>query len=331
MTFHRALVTGADGFIGRHLVRRLRTEGTAVVGLGRRPASASLAACGVRWVRGDVRDRGAVAAAATGCEAVFHLAAKVHALSARAQDDAAYEDVNVHGTTRVLAAAADAGVKRFVLFSSVKAMGEDGEGECDESTLPTPRTPYGRSKLEAERTALDTGRRLGLHVACLRLPLVYGPGQRGNLARLLWALDHHLFPPLPELGNRRSIVHVENVVSAALLAAASAAADQQCYLVTDARAYSTRELVDTLRRALGRRPPRWEIPFPALRAMARVGDVVGRFIGRRLPLDSTALAKLTRSAVYRSDKIARELGYRPGRGLDDSVVELVRWYRKGRA
>ena len=176
---------------------------------------------------------------------------------------------------------------------------------------------------------LDYGKRTGLQVACLRLPLVYGPGNKGNLFRMISAIDRGLFPALPDLGNRRSMVHVSNVVDAAILAAINPAANGQCYIVTDARAYSTRELYEMICQGLGKRVPRRHIPVGALKALGRMGDAIGRIRGRRFLFDSDALEKLTGSAWYSSDKISCELGYRPSITFEDALPEIIDGYRKG--
>ena len=210
-------------------------------------------------------------------------------------------------------------------------MGE-GESRClDESFDGPPETPYGRSKLEAERVALEIGRRTGIHVTCLRFPLVYGPGNKGNLFRMIAAIDRGVFPPLPEFGNRRSMVHVVDVVQAAVLAAETPAANGQCYIVTDGRLYSTRKLYELICRALGKPIPCWHAPQWTLRGLGKVGDVIGRIRGKRFLFDSDALDKLIGMAWYSSEKIAHQLGYQPSITFPDALPELVAWYRRGQA
>ena len=206
-------------------------------------------------------------------------------------------------------------------------MGETSQRCLDETVRPEPRTAYGRSKLAAEELVLDYGKRTGSHVVCLRLPLVYGPGNKGNLYRMISAIDRGMFPPMPDVGNRRSIVHIGNVVQAALLAANHPAANGQCYIVADARAYSTRELYELICNALGKRIPRWYIPIGVLKVLARVGDAIGRIRNVRFVIDSNSLEKLTCSEWYRCDKIVRDLGYAPSVTFEDTVQELIGWYR----
>ena len=263
-----------------------------------------------------------------GVDTVFHLAGKVHALSERMGDDEEYRRVNVEGTRLLLEGARRAGSRRFVFLSSVQAMGETAAGCLDEAAEPHPATAYGRSKLAAEALVLDGS--LGpSHTCCLRPPLVYGPGQKGNLHRMIRAVDHRFFPPLPETGNRRSMVHVQDVVEAALLAARRDEAGGRTYIVTDGRAYSSREIFDAIRRVLSRSSPRWHVPLWTLHVLARVGDGVGWLRGRRFVFDSDALEKLVGSAWYSSERISRELGYRPSRSFLEALPEIIADYKTG--
>jgi len=159
--------------------------------------------------------------------------------------------------------------------------------------------------------------------------MVYGPGNRGNIHRMIDAVARGLFPPLPEVGNRRSIVHVANVVEAAWLAASRPAARGQTYIVTDGTPYSSRELYDHICKGLGKQIPRWRIPRSLLKAGAEVGDLVGRIRKRRFFFDSDALEKLTGSAWYSAERITRELGYRPFMTFERAIPELIAWYREG--
>jgi len=327
----RTLVTGASGFIGRHLVERLVRDGHMVRALVQTSKPVLDWPAGVEVMAGDVRDPQAMKAAAAGCETVYHLAGKAHALAEVKGDEDAYRAINVDGTRNVLEGTVAGGARVFVLFSSVKAMGEGGSRCRDESFEDPPETPYGRSKREAERTALEIGRRTGLHVTCLRFPLIYGPGNKGNLFRMIAAIDRGIFPPLPELGNRRSMVHVADVVQAAVRVAETPAAKGQCYIVTDGRTYSTRELYERICRSLGKEIPAWHVPVWTLKALGRLGDAIGMLLGKRFMFDSDALDKLIESAWYSSEKISRELGYKPVRGFEDALPEMIAWWRTARS
>ena len=305
-----ALVTGASGFIGRALCSELQRRGVTVTALARRAANGP-------WQQFHCLDLGVDVVPddlCVGVDTVFHLAARVHALDEQHVDESAYVAANVEATRHIVTAATRNGVGRLVHFSSVKAMGEGGPSCQDEAFEPQPCTAYGRSKLAAEAVvaaAVSTG----LGGISLRLPLVYGPGCKGNLARMLAAVQAGRFPPLADIANRRSMVHVDNVVQAACLAAACTRADGQVYIITDREAPSTTQLLAMMRDVVGRAQPRWTIGHGLLYVAARLGDLGGRMLGRRLPLDSDRLDKLLGSAWYTCERAQRELGYVPEKDL----------------
>jgi nucleoside-diphosphate-sugar epimerase len=313
------LVTGASGFLGRPLVEALAAGGEPVKAMFR--AGPPEVPAGVGVALADLSDVPALRRAVDGCETVFHLAGKAHDLGVRDTD--AFWRINVEGTANLLRVAEEAGVRSFVFASSVKAMGEGGEECLDEDAPAEPRTPYGVSKLEAERLVLETGARCHIHVSVLRLPLVYGPGLKGNLRAMLDAVARGVFPPPPR-GNRRSLTSVNDAVSALVLSARSPAASGSTYIVTDGTTYSTRDIYDAMRAALGLHPVAWAMPRWAFRAAAALGDTAARATGRHAPFGRASLEKLLGSACYRNDRIRRELGFEPATTLQAALPEIVR-------
>lgn len=314
------LVTGGTGFIGRHLVAALMQRGASVKVLSRRSA---LATERYMTVVGDLTRPGTLEGVCQGVDIVFHLGGYAHAVD---QPDDSSEFLNrqvtVEGTRALLEQSLKAGVSRFLFFSSVKAMGEGGEVCLDEATDSQPVSAYGRAKREAERLVLDAGRK-DISATVLRLPMVYGPGCKGNLPRMIQAIARGRFPPLPETGNQRSMVDVRDVVQAALLAATNPIAAGKTYIVTDGQAYSTRRMYEWILAALRRPVPRWTAPLFLLRLAARAGDMIGRVRGRRFVIDSDALDKLLGSACYRSEKISCELNYRAAYTLESALPDMV--------
>ena len=267
---------------------------------------------GVETAIGDLADAPSLAHTCAGIDTVIHAAGFAHADRAATPDLAArHWAVNAEGTFHLLDAAVKAHVERFVYLSSVKAVGDPGLRCVDETWDAPPDTPYGQAKRAAEERVLAVGREAGLHAVNLRPTLVYGPGMRANLARLVEAARRGWLPPLPETGNCRSLVHVDDVAQAVLLAAAHPAARGQTYLVTDGQPYSGRELSLIIRRALGHSVPTWTVPAGMLDGMAALADGVLGLIGHRDRPARAALDKLLGWACYDSTRIERELGYRP--------------------
>lgn len=292
------LITGASGFIGRRLrqpgdralVRRLTGLPDEALGELSEPASLALACKGV--------------------DTVFHCAG-LAAVDDR--DGTRQWQINYLGTRNLIGAATAAGVRRFVFMSSVKAMAEPGEACADEDWPGGPVGAYGQSKRAAEDLVLEAGARHGMHVVVLRLAPVYGRGGGGNLGRLARLARHHGLPAPPETGNRRSLVHVEDVVRAVRLVAEHPAASGQVYIVADPRSYSTRQIYDAMRAALGLGPARWEVPAGMLRRVAGAH-----------PRLRAAIERLTGSACYSPARIERDLGFRAQIDLAAGLREMLR-------
>lgn len=312
------LVSGASGFIGRRLVSRLSAEGAAFRQLTRRPGA------GFSSVFADLADANSLVQACSQVTSVFHCAGYAHAFSTLSGEDAAkHWAVNFEGTRNFVEAAGRAGVRSFIFLSSVKAMAEPGDACLDESVSGDPDTAYGQSKQAAEQVVLEAGRRYGMHVVNLRLAMVYGSGGRGNLERMGRLVKRGLFPPLPETGNHRSLVHVDDVVSAMRLVASDGRADGQTYIVASQHAPSGRGLFDALRLAQGLPPCRWSVPASLLWSAAKVGDWLEKLAGSRLPLDSEVVDRLLNSAWYSPARIERELGWRAQVSLVDGLSEML--------
>ncbi|WP_457571545.1 NAD-dependent epimerase/dehydratase family protein [Desulfovulcanus sp.] len=313
----KVLVTGATGYIGQHLCQRLRACGKQILALTRNQVKGP-------WDENfvaDISKDSIPAKSLTGVDTIFHLAGKAHALSERKGEEKEYDKINVQGTRNLLEAASKAGVTRFVFFSSVKAMGEGG-GQClDETCACQPQTPYGKSKLAAENLVLHGG--YVPHPVVLRLSMVYGPGAKGNLPQMIKFIKKGIFPPLPEIGNKRSMVHVDDVVQAAILAAEKPKARSQVYIVTDGKVYSTRQIYLWIRQVLGKGEPVFTLPWFIWRLGGKIGDLLGFIRGRRFVFDSQALDKLFGSACYSSARIKKELAFKPRWDLQSALPEII--------
>jgi UDP-glucose 4-epimerase len=328
---NRVLVTGATGFLGGRLCFALTNAGNFVTGVGRKESVGA-------WNSWLVRDitKPIELGENERYDTIFHVAGKAHALSKTKKDDTEYFRVNTEGTRNVLEAAKSAGVRRFVLFSTTKAMscddnrtsivGSNGGETTSERPLTEedqvrPNTPYGKSKLEAEGLVLHGG--YVPEPVVLRLCMVYGKGAKGNLANMLYAVKRRRFPALPAVQNRRSMVHVEDVVQAALLAGNSQSAIGEVFIVSDGRAYSSREIYEYMCHALGRPVSQWAVPLLVLRGLGYSGDLIGKVIRRRFVFDSDAFIKLMGSAWFSSEKIRMRLNFRPAWNLEMAIPEML--------
>jgi UDP-glucose 4-epimerase len=324
------LVTGADGFLGRHFLAEL-TRAHIPTRAMLAPGSPDAPLPGnPEIVRADLLQPASLAKAVAGVTHVIHLAARVHMMNDPAPDpEKAFFDVNVEGTRSLLAAAAAAGASHFLLMSTVKAMGEEEKGVFDETLPPHPSDPYGRSKLAAEQVVFDLGRNHRIHTVVLRLPMVYGPGAKGNVLRLLEAAARSRRLPFGCLMNRRSMVYVGNVVQAALVALVRPESMGQVYLVCDQAPYSTRDVYLTICRAMGKPPLLRRVPVWLLRVVGGVGSAVEFLTRRKMPVDIGVVSRIADDLCFSSDKIRTQLGFIPPVALEEGIARMVEWYQQG--
>ena len=266
-------LTGATGFIGRHLLKGLTARGYRLRVLLRRPTEMPEGCASV--LIGDIAKPYNMSEALAGVDAVIHSAGIARTMSGLPEDD--YRLFNTLATVKFARAAERAQVKRFVFLSSIRAQaGTSARGVLTEDQEPRPTDPYGRSKLDAERGLAETG----LDWAALRLALVYGPGAGGNVARLL-SLARSPYPlPLGGLKARHSLLGLENLVEAADRVLSAGGSLKRPFLVSDPDPLTVPEMIAALRAGLGRRAGLFYVPAPLLKAALRAaGQGAGPLFG----------------------------------------------------
>lgn len=309
-------MTGAAGFVGRVLVGRLRSEGREVLPIVRSPGGlAGERAVGAIDADTDWRD------ALQGVDAVVHLAARVHVMNDAADDPLpAYRSVNTEGSLNLARQAAEAGVRRFVFMSSVKVNGEKTEPgrPFRRGDPPAPSDPYGISKYEAELGLAELDRAGALETVIIRPPLVYGAGVGGNFRTMMNWVERGIPLPLGAIReNRRSFVGVDNLADLVALCLDHPAAAGKIYLVRDGRDVSTRELIDLIAKAMGRRSELFSLPPALLRAIASAS-------GKR-----AAAERLIGSLQIDMEDTRRELGWVPPLALEEGLARTVAARRPG--
>jgi nucleoside-diphosphate-sugar epimerase len=313
------LVTGAAGFIGYALSNRLQAGGHRVHALLHRPATGP-------WDDSytvDLRHQLPPGDFLSGVEGIFHCAGAAHFRGLPREQEVALWELNVDATQRLLAAAATAGVKRFVYFSSVQAAGKPGDQCADESWQAPPDNLYGQSKLAAEALVAQTGQDAPMHTAILRPALVYGPGVKGNLQRMLQAIERGRMPALPDSGKQRSMLALDNLVDAACLAMNCDAANGRTYIVCDEQPYSTRWIFEAMHRALGRPLPKHTLPLGLFKLAAHIGDFGNKLTNNAMPWDSAAYERLFGGACYNAARLQTELGWRPATNFAQCLPAMV--------
>ena len=287
-------VTGAHGFIGRAFCARASASGRAVRRFVHAPDAAPNDAIAIDLARANVDD---LARHLEAVSTVIHLAGRAHVMRETASDaEPANRIANVDATARLARAALAAGVRRFVFASSVKVNGERTErGRPFRPDDPAaPRDAYARSKLAAEVALQNIARGTSMETVALRLPLVHGPGARGNLRRLVDAVRARRMLPLGAIDNRRSLLGLANLLDA-LDAAIDAPALHGVHFVADAQSVSTPDLVRAIARALQVEPRIVRVPVPLLQLAGFVtgrSDAVVRLVNS-LEVDVSSLVAAT--------------------------------------
>ena len=278
------LVTGGTGFIGKKLVSGLIASGYDCTLLSRASVK------GHKTLIFDLLEDYISSDDLVGIQTIFHLAGHAHDLDSNNQY--LYRALNVDATVRLADLAGSSGVKSFIFVSSVKAGGFNKNDSSNENTQLKPEGIYGETKREAELRVLEIGKKYKMHVSIVRPSLVYGPGVKGNLRLMIKGVKNGWFPPLPEIGNKRSMIHVDDLVNALILVSNSKDTNREIYIATDGKTYSTREIYETLCNINGKSIPNWSIPKYFL-------SFIG-FINARLRYK---VKKILGDEYYSSDKL----------------------------
>lgn len=312
----RALVTGAGGFIGGSVVTRLLSEGYSVTGFARTGPNNSFRP-GLSWHSvDDLNDFTGWRDVLEGVDVVVHCAGKTY-LPNNAGSAAvnSYELANVELTRRLARNAAEAGVRRMVFLSSVKAVGESSlhNNPLSIADARQPEDLYGISKCRAEMLLRDFSVNSGFEVVIVRPPIVYGPCVKGNFLRLMSLVARGIPLPLGAVDNARSMVFIDNLVDFLYFCASSPAAANKTFFVSDGHDLSTRNLIRELGDAMGCRARIFPVPSTALKLLGRLtgkSAEIQRLIGT-LQVDITP---------------NRELGWVPPYSVQHGLVETARWF-----
>ena len=266
---------------------------------------------------GDIGPDTGWSEALRGCEAVAHLAARVHVMRESGGDPReAFFRTNVEGSENLARQAARAGVRRFVFLSSVKVNGESSALRAFMESDPVmPMDAYGASKAEAEKRLRNISTETGMEVVIVRPPLVYGPGVKANFLSLLRAVDLGVPLPLSSISNLRSLVYVGNLVHALGACLVHPAAANRTFFISDDQDVSTPQLIREIGVALGKTPLLFAFPPALLRG---AGLITGR---------GEQIARLTGSLQVDISSIKTALAWQPPFTLQQGLAQTVSWYR----
>jgi len=320
----RVAVTGASGFIGKHLVAKLVAGGHDIRAMVR----SEEAACKVSgkadvWRIDSAGDADCWDAGLSDCDAVVHLIGVAHAAAHDKKDlTSRFHEVNVNVTGRVVDACLRNGVHRLIYLSSIKAVGEGGPEPYTEASECLPENPYGASKREAEQMILERTRGCDIEASILRPPVVYGPHVKGNIARMLKLVQSGIPLPIRCLKARRSMLYVGNLVDAIRCMIESEHPIGGIYHIADAEMPpTTREFLLDLGRLMGRRVV--EVPVPA--SLLRMA---GRLVGM-----GEEVKRLTSPLTTHGSRFWDELGWSAPISMQQGLAATVDWFvnREGAA
>ncbi len=272
----RILVTGASGFLGSALCRRMASDGTTVRALVRTGRDiVALESAGVQVARGDVRDPAAVKEAMRDCSHVIHLAAS------RRSDDArtnTFREVNVVGTRLVASAALDAGVARFVYASTLGIHGFVTGGVLDESSPVRPNTPYRASKWAGEEAVREMHMRAGLPMVVARISTVVGVGA-SNWVPFAKGIAQGQLRLIGDGDNHIDLVAVDDLIDGLWRCAVTPSVNGKCFVLGGSESWTLRKFADAIARALGKPAPARGLPAIPYRVMLRAASSLFRLTG----------------------------------------------------
>jgi len=303
----KILVTGATGFVGGAVVRRLLADGHAVRAAVRQARSID----GVEVVVVDEIDgRTDWEIALRDIDVVVHLAARVHVMQDTAAGSALFRATNTEGTLRLARSMREAGARRIVSLSTIKVNGEETRAGLRFSAddQPGPTDPYAISKHDAEVGLFAMP---GLETVVIRPPLVYGPGVKGNLARLCRLAQLGMPVPFGAIRNRRDLVGVGNLADLIARCLDHPSAAGQVFLASDGVSLSTRKLYSMIAEAMARPARMLNVPPAVLR---RVGGMLGQL---------AELERLTGSLEIDIEKTRRMLAWSPPETVETGIRQMA--------
>ena len=274
----KIIITGASGFVGQNLSLYLENQNYIVHKLSLRKS----------WILNKDSD------------VLIHLAGKAHD-TANTSADEEYFKINRDLTIKLFDEFLNSNIKDFFYFSSVKATADTVVGILDENHISTPKTPYGKSKLEAEKYLLSQKLPQNKRLFIIRPCMIHGPGNKGNLNLLYKVVEKRIPWPLAAFENQRSFLSIENLNSLISEMLAKENLASGIYNFADDESLSTNDLVRLIAKTNGKKGRLWKISSKLISGTAKIGDIIG------LPLNSERLKKLTESYVVSNQKIKNAL------------------------
>jgi nucleoside-diphosphate-sugar epimerase len=316
------LITGATGFIGGHLIGLLQQQSWRLIAAVRNKQTKLPASVKPIWI-GEMTPETDWRKALTGVDIVIHLAARAHILNDNATDpEAEFMRVNALSTANLAKQAIAAGVQQFVFMSTIGAVASMSEAVLTEDSPCQPTTAYGRSKLAAERSLIElaTGTEMGWTI--FRPTLVYGPGNPGNMERLIKLIKLDLPLPFASIQNHRSLLFVGNLIDAVATALGHPQAECRTFMIADEPDISTPALVKSIARSLGLKCNLVPLPIGLFRWAGKLGDSLQWLVHRPLPVNSRVINSLVGSLYVDNAYLKTTLDWKPPFSMAQGLAML---------
>lgn len=321
----RVLVTGATGFTGSVLVKKLLAAGVKVRAI-RRPSSniQHLRDLDIDWIVGDVYDEETVKRACQGAEYIFHVAAAFREAKIR---DIDYWNVHVR-STQLLAheAKSNPNFKRFVHISTMGVHGHIDQPPATEEYRYAPGDPYQRTKLEAELWIRDFGKQHALPFTVVRPAGIYGPGDK----RLLKVFRMASKSVVPILGSGKCLyhlIHVEDLTDAFIVAATHPNALGDYFICGNVESTSLEQMVRWVAGVLGTKPKFLRLPAWPFFALGLACEIICKPFGVEPPIYRRRVAFFTKDRSFNTSKIRQRLGWEPKFDNESGIIETAKWYQ----
>lgn len=321
----KALVTGANGFVGSHLVEGLLSKGYHVICLVRKTSNLRwLSGLNVEYVYADISEKESLKNVLKNVGFVFHVAGLT-----KAKTEEEYFKANYQGTKNLIEACIEDNpqIKRFVYISSQAAVGPGKDDQPLDETAPcNPVTDYGKSKLEGEKIVLEFS--LKLPVTIIRPPAVYGPRDSDILS--FFKVANKGFKTLFGKGESYlSLCYIEDLVDGIILAAESPKAIGQIYFIADDQIYSWGEAFQIIAKVLNKKTITLRIPKSFLYTIAFVSENIARLLGKPTVINVQKVREITQKYwLCDVSKAKRELGFSPKYPLEEGAKKTVKWYKE---
>jgi dihydroflavonol-4-reductase len=322
------LVTGATGFVGPYLIRRLLSAGIACrcVVRSRVKAKASIGSqtAALEIVEADITRPETLHGICDGIHTVIHMATLGHMNHYKIRSEV-FDKVNVGGSVNVAKESLRVKVPRFIHCSSVAAMGICEDVPATEESLCKPHHPYGLSKLRAEQQIQRLVREAGLPATIVRFSMIYGPGDHRDVLRLVRLVKRGFIPRIGKRPKLTPLIHVEDAVKGLLLAA-EMGREGEVYLVTNEKSEPFDHLMGLIRSSLGSRTLSVYIPEWGALLAASLVEKAFLALGKSPPVTRKNIESTLADRVFSVEKAKKELGFEPAINVESGLQETVDWY-----